>query len=211
MLARFLPRDEQFFEYFGAAATNATESARALVDLFTQFSDVERKVWRLRDLEHRGDEITHNVFQALTRTFVTPLDREDIRALASDMDNFVDYIEEAARRVWIYRVEQPTELSLRLAHILEEQADNLAKAIPLLENAKHRSAVLQYTVEINRLENEADDVLNQVLGGLYDGASDIPSLIKCIHWGELYQLLEDATDQAEDVANTLETIVSKYA
>ena len=108
MLARFLPRDEQFFEYFGAAATNATESARALVDLFTQFSDVERKVWRLRDLEHRGDEITHNVFQALTRTFVTPLDREDIRALASDLDNFVDYIEEAARRVWIYRAVQPT-------------------------------------------------------------------------------------------------------
>jgi predicted phosphate transport protein (TIGR00153 family) len=211
MLARFLPRDEQFFTYFEAAATNATDSARALVDLFTEFSDVERKVWRMRDLEHRGDEITHNVFSALNRTFVTPLDREDIRALASDLDNFVDYIEEAAKRVWIYRVEGPTEPALRLARILDEQAESLAKAIPLLENAKQRAAVLQHTVEINRLENEADDVLHQALSGLYDAASDIPSLIKAIRWGELYQLLEDATDQAEDVANTLETIVSKYA
>ncbi len=211
MLARFLPRDEQFFGYFDAAATNATEAAHALVDLFTQFADVERKVWRMRDLEHRGDEITHNVFHALDRTFLTPLDREDIRGLASEIDNFVDYIEEAAKRVWIYRVDRPTEYAIRLARILGEQAESVAKAIPLLENAKQRSAVLQHTVEINRLENEADDVLNQALGSLYESAADVPSLIKCIHWGELYQLLEDATDRAEDVANTLESIVSKYA
>src|SRR5215210_2404043 len=136
MLTRFLPRDEQFFDYFRESAANATETAHALVDLLAQYEDVERKVRRLRDLEHRGDEITHRVFEALNSTFVTPLDREDIRALASEFDDFVDYIEEAAKRLWIYRIDQPTEPARQLAQILAEQAESLAQAIPMLATAK---------------------------------------------------------------------------
>lgn len=211
MLTRFLPHDERFFAYFEEGAANATAAAQVLVDLLTNYTDVERKVRHLRELEHRGDEIAHRLFHALNKTFVTPLDREDIRALTSELDNFVDFIEEVAKRLWIYRVDQPTEWAQQLARIIGEQAVILSKAMPLLEHAKQRDEVLKHTVEINRLENEADDVLHQALAGLYDGASDIPSLIKAIRWGELYQLLEDATDQAEDVANSLETIVLKYA
>lgn len=211
VLARFLPRDQQFFELFREAATNAAESAQALADLLTNYDDVERRVRRLRDLEHRGDEITHQVFNALNRTFVTPLDREDIRDLAGQLDDFVDYIEEAARRIWLYHIEQPTDRARLFGRIIAEQAAVMVEAVPKLQYAKENEAILRYTVEINRLENEADDTLSQALAVLYDDAKDIPSLVKAIRWGELYQLLEDATDRAENVANTLEGIVLKNA
>jgi len=211
VLARFLPRGEQFFTYFQEAAANATEAAALLLELVEHFNDIERKVRRLRDLEHRGDEITHRVFNALNSTFVTPLDREDIRDLARELDSFVDYIEEAARRMKLYRVEAPNGRALTLARIIREQAEVIAQAIPMLENTKQSDVVLRHTIEINRLENEADDVLSEALAVLYDDAHDIPSLVKAIHWGDLYQLLEDATDRAEDVADTLEAIVLKNA
>jgi len=211
VLARFLPRDERFFEYFRDAAQNATEAAQRLLELIENYQDVERKVRRLRDLEHRGDEITHQIYNALNRTFVTPLDREDIAALASKIDDFVDYVEEVAKRMWLYRVDQPTEPAHLLARIIAEPAALFAEAIPLLENNKHSDKLLRYTVDINRLENEADDALNHALAALFDNATDIPSLVKAIRWGELYQQLEDATDRGEDVANTLEGIVLKNA
>lgn len=211
VLARFLPRDAQFFAFFRDAAANAAESAALLVDILDNFEDVERKVRRMRDLEHRGDEITHQVFNALNSTFVTPLDREDIRDLASQLDDFVDYIEEAARRLWLYRIDKPTERARLFGKILADQAAVLVAAIPNLEHPKNRDHILHQTVEINRLENEADDALSQALAVLYDDATDIPSLVKAIRWGELYQLLEDATDRAENVANTMEGIVLKHA
>ncbi len=211
VLTRFLPRNERFFAYFRDAVDNASEAARLLHDLIEHYDGVEGKARRLRDLEHRGDEITHQVFNALNRTFVTPLDREDIRDLASALDDFVDYIEEAARRMWLYRIDRPAQYAHLLTRIIHEQAILIAEAVPLLEDAKHSDKLLRYTVEINRLENEGDDVLNHALADLFDDATDIPSLIKAIRWGELYQQLEDATDRAEDVANTLEGIVLKNA
>src|SRR2546428_3188137 len=210
VLARFLPQDERFFQYFCDAADNANEAANALLDLVTNFDDVERKVRRVRDLEHRGDEITHQVFNALNSTFVTPLDRDDISNLASKLDDFLDFIEEVARRLLLYHIGEPTELSRVLARIIAEQAKVIAEAMPQLEKTKNRDELLHYTVEINRLENEADEVLNQALAALYDGSTDIPSLVTAIRWGELYQLLEDATDRGEDIANAVEGIVIKH-
>ena len=212
VLARFLPRDEQFFRHFRDAATNAVEVAQVLVEVVDLGEDTERRVRRLRDLEHHGDEITHRIFSALNSTFVTPLDREDIQGLAGALDDFVDDLEEVGRRLWLYRLSEPSEPARHLARILREQAAILAEAVPLLEHAsKEGQALLRHVVEIHRLENEADDAHNQALATLYDGAEDIPSLVRCIRWGELYGLLEDATDRAEDVANTLEGIVLKYA
>ncbi|HEX5505012.1 MAG TPA: DUF47 family protein [Thermomicrobiales bacterium] len=211
VLARFLPTDERFFNYFGDMVENAAEAARLLLDLVEHYEDVERKVRRLRDVEHRGDEITHQVFNALNQTFVTPFDRDDIRSLATRLDDVVDYIEEAARRLWLFRIDRPTEQAHRFARIIAEQAELIAKAVPMLEHPKRSAEMLRLTVEINRLENEADDELNHALADLYDDATDIPSLVKAIRWGELYQQLEDATDRGEDVANTLEAIVLKNA
>lgn len=212
ILARFLPRDEKFFTHFADAANNAAEAAHRLSELLDNFEDVERKARKIRDLEHRGDEITHRVFNALNSTFVTPLDREDIQALTYQLDDFVDYIEEVARRLWLYRIEQPTELSRLLARILSEQAECLNQGIPKLEHIKRHAEDMRYTVvEVNRLENEADDTLSQALAQLFDGVTDVPGIIKSIRWGEIYQLLEDATDRAEHVANTIEGMMLKYA
>lgn len=211
VLARFLPTDERFFGYFRDAATNALEAARLLFDLIEHYEDVERKVRRLRDYEHRGDEITHQIFNALNSTFVTPFDRDDIRNLASELDDFLDFLEEAGRKLYLYKIERTTEKACLLARIIGEQAALLAEAIPLLEEAKQHDKLLRIIVDIHRLENEGDEVLSQVLAAVYDEATDIPSLIKAMRWNELYQQLEATTDRAEDVANTLEGIVLKHA
>ncbi len=211
VLARFLPQDEHFFDYFHKAASNAAEVAQALRDLFDHYSEVERKARRVRDLEHQGDEITHQIFDALNRTFVTPLDREDITDLAGRLDDFVDAIEEAVRRSWLYRIDEPTEHARLLARIISEQAERIADSVPLLQNRRQWDHMLRCAIDIKRLENEADEVLDRALAELFDGVEDIRALIKELRWGEIYQDLEDATDRAEDIANTLERIVVKNA
>lgn len=212
VLARFLPRDEQFFDHFRASAANAAEVATLLAEVVEDGDEVERKVRRLRDLEHRGDEITHQIFNALNSTFVTPLDREDIQGLAGVLDDFVDDLEEAGQRLWLYRLTGSAETSRLFARILREQAAIMAEAMPCLDNVgKQAAALRRHVVEIHRLENEADDVLTHALATLYDGVTEVPDLIRAIRWGELYGLLEDATDRAEDVANVLEGIILKNA
>ena len=211
VLARFLPRDERFFDYFHKAVENAEEVAQALSDLLDHYSEVERKALRVRDLERRGDEITHQIFKALNSTFVTPLDREDIADLAGRLDDFVDAIEEATRRIWLYHIGEPTEYARLLVHIISKQGTLIASTVPLLENRRQWDKLLQCSIDINRLEGEADDVLDRALMEQFEGVSDIGGLIKAIRWGEIYQHLEDAADRAEDVADTLERIVVKNA
>ena len=210
VLARFLPQDEQFFDHFRDAATNAAEVAEVLHKVVDHGEDRERNVRRLRDLEHRGDEITHRIFSALNSTFVTPLDREDIRDLAVKFDDLVDDAEETGKRLALYRLAEANEAARLLARILVEQTQILATAVPLLANVgKQGDEIRRQVVEIHRLENEADDVLNQALATLYDDVPDIPALIRCMRWGELDGLLEDATDRAEDVADVIEGIYLK--
>lgn len=211
VLARFLPHDERFFDYFQQAAQNAAEVGHALCDLLEHYEDVERKALQVRNLERRGDEITHQIFKALYSTFVTPLDREDIADLASRLDDFVDAIEEAVRRIRLYRVDQPTEHARKLAHIIDQQATIIASTVELLENRKQWDRLLQCSIDINRLEGEADDVLDQALAGQFDGVSTMEGFIKATRWGEIYQHLEEAADRAEDLADTLERIVVKNA
>ena len=211
VLARFLPRDERFYDYFNQAASNAAEAASLLLDLIEDYSDVKQKVKRLSQVEQRGDEITHQIFNALNRTFVTPLDREDIRNLASTIDDFVDAIEDVAYRMWIYRIDQPSEPARALVQLISAQARNLAEAVPKMERMKDSAELKRLIVAINAQENEADDVFFGALSTLYDGVTDVPALVKAIRWGELYQELEEATDRGEDVANTLEGIMLKNA
>ncbi len=210
VLARFLPRDERFFNLFSDAARNATEVAALLAEVLTDPPEVERKVRRLRDLEHRGDELTHQIFNALNSTFVTPLDREDIQALAAEIDDFVDDVEEVGRRWWLFGGGRAPASAELLSRIIREQAEILAQAMPLLEDGRRSAELQRHIVEIHRLENEADDALDQALGVQFAGVTDIPSLILAIRWGELHHLLEDATDRAEDIANTLEGIMLKH-
>ena len=212
VLARFLPKDEQFFGHFTDAAANALEAARLLAEIIEFGPDIARQVRRLGELEHQGDEITHRVYQALNSTFVTPLDREDIRDLAANLDDFVDDLEESGKRIELYRLGPPTEPARLFTRILVEQAEQIAGAMPDLEQAAKRAAALRTTIlELHRAENEADDALNDALAGLYDGVTEIPALVTALRWGEIYGLLEDATDRAEGIAHTLEGILIKYA
>lgn len=211
VFAHFLPHDERFFAYFQKDVENAAQVAQALCDLLDNYSDVERKVKHVQELEHQGDDITHQIFKALYSTFITPLDREDIADLASKLDDFVDAIEDATRRIWLSRIDAPTNYARRMAHIIDQQAQLIASTVPKLEKRRDWDKLLQCSIDINRLEGEADDILDQALASQFNGVNDIPGLIKAIHWGEIYQQLEAATDRAEDIADTLERIVVKNA
>lgn len=212
VLARFLPRDEEFFDKFDEAAVNAAETSALLLEIVEQEDERERRVRRLRDLEHQGDDITHRIYSALNRTFVTPLDRDDIQSLAANIDDVVDALEEAGKRLWLYRLGQTTDAARLLARIASEQCALIAKVVPLLETVSKQEADMRVAVlEIHRLENEADDALNSALATLYDGITEVPQLITALRWQEIYQLLEDATDRVEHVANSLEGILLKHA
>ncbi|HET8845808.1 MAG TPA: DUF47 family protein, partial [Ktedonobacteraceae bacterium] len=200
-----------FYDYFQQAAQNAAEAARTLCDLMDQYNDIEQKALRVRNLERQGDEITHKIFKALFTTFVTPFDREDITDLANRLDDFVDAIEEAARRIRLYRIDQPTEQARRLVQIIDQQATLLASTVPLLESRKQWDKLLQCSIDVNRLEGEADEVLDQALAEQFNGVKELDDIVKAIRWGEIYQHLEDAADRAEDIADTLERIVVKNA
>lgn len=206
-----VPRNAQFFELFERLASHLLEAAHALLDLIEHFEDVDGKVRLIEDLEHRGDETTHAIFAALNRTFVTPIDREDIALLAHSLDDVLDFMNAPAARLKLYRIAQPTPPAHELARVIVRQVEQIQAAVPLLRTMGKADAVLAHAVEINRLENEADDIIEGALATLFDEADDVAGLRLAIKWREIYELLETCTDRAEDVANTLEAIVLKHA
>ena len=213
MLARLrlIPQDDRFFDLFNRGAENTLEGARVLHDLLNTFVDVDRAARHLKDIEHTGDEITHEIFDALHRTFVTPIDREDISHLASSLDDVIDWIEEVGRRTRLYRIEKPTPIACQFSKVILEQAEQIARAVPLLEQRSQAEVLRGATQEIHRLENEGDDLLAEAVATLYDGVTEVPQLIAAMRWNDLYTLLEDTTDKAEHVATVLNNIALKNA
>ncbi len=215
VLSRFLPKDEQFFDFFREAAENASESARVLASILNnedEDQEIDRNVRRLRDLEHQGDEISHRIFRALHSTFVTPLDRDDIQHLTTAIDDFVDNLEEIGKHLSLYKLGATTPVARQFAQLLVEQGAVMVQVVPLLEHTgKNAEEIRKYVLELHRLENEGDDLLNASLGNLYDGVTEVPALIQSLRWGEIYQLLEVASDSGEDVADIFEGILITYA
>jgi predicted phosphate transport protein (TIGR00153 family) len=207
---RLFPREERFFGMFRDAAANVAVTADALLDLIVDYTNVETKVARIKDLEHTGDRLTHEISDALSRAFVTPFDREDIARLANALDDVVDYTEEAARRFFTYRIEAPTALAEKFARIIVEQGRIIAQAVPLLDGLAQDERLQRYTVELHRLEDEADRLMDEALATLYDGVTDVPGNILAEKWNDIYRVLEGATDRAEDVAAALGTIAVKH-
>jgi len=204
-MVRLIPRDVKFFQMFAEMAGNLGDGARLLKKTLDEFKDVEARVQQLKDIEHRGDEMTHNILTKLNQTFITPFDREDIYRLASSLDDVLDFIYAAGVRLVMYKIRSAPPAASQLADIIVRQCDQLLPAVTGLE--KHDS-VLNYCVEINRLENEADGIARSAIGALFDKETDPISLIKL---KELYEVLETATDKAEDAANVLEGVVLKSA
>jgi predicted phosphate transport protein (TIGR00153 family) len=198
-----IPRDNTFFEMFAQMSNNLMNGARVMVELFTDYKEVDSKIAELRRIEHIGDEMTHNVFTKLNQTFITPFDREDIHELASSLDDVLDFLNAAGARIIMYRITNPPPAALELSRLILLQAQELHRALPLLQK---NGDILTHCVEINRLENEADVISRAAIGRLFDEEKDPITLIKI---KELLEFLETATDKAEDVANVLETVVLK--
>jgi uncharacterized protein len=198
------PRDREFFDLFEEASGNILRAADLLDRMLRGYPD--RRADLARDIlicEQEGDRITHDIIRRLNETFVTPIDREDIYELASALDDIVDYTEEVADYLGLYKIEAPMEQSQRLAHILLECARQIAECMPRLRGFKDMS---HYTVEINRLENDGDRVSREAMASLFDNGID-PMVV--IRWKDIYERLENAIDSTERVANILEGIVIK--
>jgi predicted phosphate transport protein (TIGR00153 family) len=200
----FFPKDEQFFDLFGQMADEIRTAAGLLEQMLAVEPPAVATVDAIKDAEHRCDALTHDAIQRLHRTFVTPLDREDLYALATTLDTVMDAIDHAATLVKLYHLEQIPPGSRELAHATSACADRLHEALDALAN---KTPVHPHTVEINRLENVADRVYQESVERLFLTQTD-PILI--MKWKELYDNLETITDRCEDVANVIEGVVVKY-
>jgi predicted phosphate transport protein (TIGR00153 family) len=204
-MVRLIPRTVKFFEMFAEMSGNLTRGARLLTEILADFKNVEARVQELHEIEHIGDDMTHAVLTKLNQTFITPFDREDIHRLATSLDDVLDFIYAAAERLTMYKITSAPPAAHQLAQIIVLQTEEIAKGVAHLEKQDN---VLQYCVEINRLENEADRVARDAIARLFEAEKDPIALIKL---KELFEVLETATDKAEDAANVLETVVLKSA
>lgn len=200
----FMPREEAFFTLFQQSSKNAIEGGRLLKELMEDFQGIQEKVARIKDVEHQGDEITHEIVRKLNQTFITPLDREDIHDLATALDDILDEIDAVADLFLIYKISQPTEAAVKLADILYQASMAVGKGIDQL--ARGNVEANHFNIHVNSLENEADRVSRTAISTLFEEEKDPIVVMK---WKEIYENFEMGTDRCEDVANVLERIALK--
>lgn len=206
----FVPKDKKFFPLFEQAGANLIEMASLLKQSVNTPSLENRKplAKKIEDLEHVGDNITHQIHLELGRNFITPFDREDIHALASSLDDVADFIHGASNRMLLYKVETPTEPMIEIADLILEATEHVAKAIFELKDLKNVRNITDSCVRINSVENKADYIFDKAVADLFEYEKDAITLIK---QKEVLSAMEDATDKCEDVANVLESILVKNA
>ncbi|MBI5854249.1 MAG: DUF47 domain-containing protein [Nitrospirae bacterium] len=203
---RFLmPSEIEFFELFKKAAHNAIEGCLALKQMLEDYTEPAQKARQIKDIEHVGDGITHDIVRKLNQTFITPLDREDIHDLASALDDILDVVEELADRFVVFKVDRPTETAIQLANILYQATVSVGAGIDQL--GLKNPNVTDHCVQVNSLENEADRVMRHAISALFEDEKDPIAVIK---WKEIYETFEEGTDRCEDVANVLERIAMKH-
>jgi predicted phosphate transport protein (TIGR00153 family) len=200
---RLIPREEKFFTDFQALATELQRAGQLLEEMLAPEHPIWDKADEIKEVEHKCDFITHEVIQRLNRTFVTPLDREDIHALARSLDDVMDAIDASASRIRLYRLDEVRFGARELAYIITASTKQIG---PALESMERHQGIIAHAVEINRLENEADRVHEQAISRLFDDEHDPLVVIK---WKEALDFLEEATDRCEDVANVLEGVAVK--
>jgi uncharacterized protein len=202
---RLIPREESFFNLFEELAQKVDQGAGELLALLRDYHDLDRRVGRILDIEHEGDEITHEVMRRLNTSFVTPFDREDIHHLASSLDDVLDHIEAAAEYLQLHKIQEPLRQMVSLAEILSEAAGKTASSMPNLRKMKDLE---EYWVEINRLENEGDRAYRRTIAELFSGDYKAMDVLK---FKEIIEEIEQAVDRLEDVANTVESIYLKHS
>jgi hypothetical protein len=201
---RLIPREERFFDLFEEQGRNIVAAAGRLREMIFDFSDAPAKSMAIKELEHAGDALTHDLIRKINTTFVTPFDREDVYALASRLDDVLDLIEAAADRLVLYRIKEPTSGARAFADVIVKTADSVKAAVGCLRTPS--KGYHQHCVEVNRLENEADRLLKELIAALF---ADVTDPIEVIKWKEIYETLEEVTDRCEDVVNVIEGIMLK--
>ena len=205
---RLFPKTENFFEYFEELVDKIEEGGQLFLEMAQtrDYSDV--RVAKLKEIEHEADDITHKTYERMHKTFLTPIDREDIYALVNKLDSIMDVIEATAVRIHLYKVKKPSDEIIRQAQILNDAIKKIKSAVHALRNMKNSEMILDCCVEINTLENAGDVTLRTIMANLFEKEKDAIELVK---WKDIFQLLEEAIDVCEDVSNILEGIVLKHA
>ena len=201
---RLLPHDASFFAHFEHQGKKTVEGCQAFLAMVENPNDLEAQAERVKQIEHECDEITHAVVEGLHKTFITPIDRNDIYRLITKMDDIMDLVEAAADRVALYEIPNMTKEAGDLARCLVASAEHVLGAVSSIRDLGKPNGILQHCIEINRLENVADTILRSALARLFREEKDPIAVLK---WKEIYETLESATDRCEDVANIIEGVV----
>ncbi len=204
MFSRFMPREGKFFDLFNEHAALILEGSRELAALMASGDDLERRARNVETIEKRGDKITRNTIELLHQTFITPIDRDDIHQLISEMDNILDLIEDSAQLMFLYDVRILSPDAKKLADICVECCTKVKSAVALLASMDNADAIMVICQEIDRLESDADHVMRAAIGRLFRDEPDVRELIKL---RTVYEHLETVTDRCEDVANIIQSIV----
>ncbi|PYM37459.1 MAG: DUF47 domain-containing protein [Candidatus Rokuibacteriota bacterium] len=201
-----IPKEVRFFDYFEQQSQQIIKAGTLLSELVHNFADARAKAFAIKEVEHAGDQITHEMFRRLNTTFITPIDREDIHDLATRLDDVLDFIEAVAERLVVYRIKEPTSACRALAELIVAQIAAMDRCIRCLRTMD--PGFHEHAVEVNRLENRADSLLRETLAAMFE---EQPDPIEVIKWKEIYETLEAVTDRCEDVANVIEGIILKMA
>ncbi len=201
-----IPKEVRFFDYFEQQSQNILQAGALLSELVHEFADARAKASAIKEVEHAGDLVTHEIVKRLNTTFITPLDREDIHDLATRLDDVLDYIEAAAERLVVYHIKEPTSACRAMADVIVAQVAAMDRCIRCLRTMD--PGFHEHAVEVNRLENRADALLRESLAAMFEEVADPIEVIK---WKEIYETMETVTDRCEDVANVIEGIILKMA
>jgi predicted phosphate transport protein (TIGR00153 family) len=208
MFGRLMPTEGKFFEYFNQHADLCVKGAKEMVALMTNFDDLENRVHAIETIEKQADQVTHNTLEALHKTFITPLDRDDIHQLITRMDDILDLLEDAAQTISLYDIKAITPEAKRLAELCLTCAEKVKSGVGLLHNMDNSREILTICADIDRLEADADHVMRAAMSKLFRDEPDVRNLIKL---KAIYEILETVTDRCEDVANILEGIIVENA
>jgi predicted phosphate transport protein (TIGR00153 family) len=208
MFGRFLPKETSFYDFFEQHAALTVDGTKEFSSLVQSGANIDAKARRIKEIEHETDVITHRCVEALHRSFITPIDRDDIHRLITKMDDIMDFVEAASERIALYEMRVMTEEVKDMADVLSRSAAEVWEACKLLRNMKDPDSILKKCVDINRLENEGDAILRRAVARLFREEKDAITIIK---WKEIYENLENATDRCEDVANIIEGVVLENA
>jgi predicted phosphate transport protein (TIGR00153 family) len=205
---RLIPQEMVFFDLFEKAAENAKRGAEELLDFLDKFDDLQERQKRIKDIEHAGDEMTHEVIERLNKTIITPIDREDIHELACRLDDVVDLIDTATNRIVLYKIKEPIEDAKLLARCIVHATRVICEMLPIMRKNKDTAGVRQRCRDVHAQENEGDKIEQHALAALFEHVGDPLYVMK---WKNIIEELEEATDRCEDVANVIEGIVLKNA